>query len=638
MEEMQSISEKYPLLNQINSPEDLKAVPEAELPILAEEIRAFLVDRVLENGGHLASNLGVVELSMAIHRVFSSPHDHIIFDVGHQAYVHKLITGRREAFSTLRRGGGMSGFPKRSESEHDCFGTGHSSTSLSAALGFAESDRISGSDAYTVCVMGDGAYTGGMIHEAINNCRRRLRLIIILNENEMSISKNIGRFARTLSRLRSSKGYFKTKNATNSILSRIPLIGKPIVSGLRRLKMALKSALYGSNYFEDLGLYYLGPVNGNDEEAVETLLREAKASNQCCVIHLKTQKGRGYAPAEATPDRFHGVPPKGYTAPNEPSFSEEFGTLLTSMAQKNEKICAITAAMAGGTGLTKFQSTHPSRFFDVGIAEEHAVTFAAGLAANGYRPVVAIYSTFLQRAYDNVIHDVALQDLPVVFCIDRAGLNPSDGATHHGIFDVSFLSQIPNLIIYTPITRAALRVAMETALRSRHPVAIRYPNGHEDPAIVEAFYGQATPTDLRARSNYLRAAGDCAEHIDALIITHGRIAKEALIAAERLRGNMNVGILLLEQLKPYDAVAAEIAPMMPKKACRVVFLEEEVYAGGMGMMLSDALASHDVMQNKEVTVMALRDSFGIQEKHEPIRHSFGLDADAIVAVLTADQD
>ncbi len=638
VDEKQPISEKYPHLNRINCPEDLKAMPEEELPILAEEIRAFLVERVLENGGHLASNLGVVELSLAIHRVFSSPHDHIIFDVGHQAYIHKLVTGRREAFSTLRRGGGMSGFPKRSESEHDCFGTGHSSTSLSAALGFAEADRISGSDAFTVCVLGDGAYTGGMIHEAINNCRRRLRLIIILNENEMSISKNIGRFARTLSRLRSSKGYFKTKNATSSILSKIPLIGKPMVSGLRRLKMALKSALYGSNYFEDLGLYYLGPVNGNDEDAVETLLREAKASRQCCVIHLKTQKGRGYAPAEATPDRFHGVPPKGTIVPSGTSFSEEMGATLTAMANKNERICAIPAAMAGGTGLVKFGNAYPSRFFDVGIAEEHAVTFAAGLAANGQRPVVAIYSTFLQRAYDNIIHDVALQNLPVVFCIDRAGLNASDGATHHGIFDVAFLSQIPNLAIYTPITRAALRVAMEAALRASTPTAIRYPSGYEDPAIVEAFYGQTDPTDVRARSNYLHGSGSSPEDIDALIITHGRIAKEALIAADRLAERMRVGILLLEQLKPYDAIANEIAPMIPQKACHVIFLEEEIYAGGMGMMLSDALSTHSVMKNKTVKVMALCDGFGIQEKHEPIRHSFGLDADALVEVLTEEKN
>lgn len=288
--------EMYPLLCQINSPEDLKAISQEQIPQLADEIRDFLIKRVTKNGGHLASNLGAVELSLAIHRVFSTPKDHLIFDVGHQAYVHKLITGRRDQFETLRKGGGLSGFPKRSESEHDCFGTGHSSTSLSAALGFAEADRMAGSDAYTVCVLGDGAYTGGMIHEALNNCRRKLRLIIVLNENEMSISKNIGRFARSLSKLRSSKGYFKTKSLTLTVLQHIPLIGKPISNLLVRVKVGLKAALYGSNYFENLGLRYLGPVDGNDEAAVERLLEEAKESDQSCVIHVKTKKGKGYAP------------------------------------------------------------------------------------------------------------------------------------------------------------------------------------------------------------------------------------------------------------------------------------------------------------------------------------------------------
>lgn len=634
MEEMTELSELYPHLYKINSPEDLKAMPAEELEPLAQEIRDFLVKRVMENGGHLASNLGVVELSLAIHRVFSSPHDHIVFDVGHQSYIHKLITGRRELFPTLRQGGGLSGFPKRSESEHDCFGVGHSSTSLSAALGFAEADRLSGSDAYTVCVLGDGAYTGGMIHEALNNCRKKLRLIIIINENEMSISKNIGRFARNLSRLRSSKGYFRTKNATTSFLRKIPLAGDFLFRGLRRVKMTVKSVLYSSNYFENLGLYYLGPVDGNDEKAVELLLEEAKASKQSCVIHLKTQKGKGYTPAENTPDRFHGVSPAGKVTQEGTSFSEEMGNLLTAMATKNEKICAITAAMVDGTGLVKFKNTYPSRFFDVGIAEEHAVTFAAGLAANGYRPVVAIYSTFLQRAYDNIIHDVALQNLPVVFCIDRAGLNPSDGATHHGLFDVAFLSEIPNLKLYTPITRNALRVAMEEALHSDCPCAIRYPNGHEDPAVVEAFYGNAAPCGVGIRNNYLHTPKDSPEEVDSIVITHGRIVKEAMEACEMLKaqGHRN-GILLLEQLKPYGEIANQLIPYLPKKACKIVFLEEEIKAGGMGMMLSDALHSYEIMQNKTVCIMATDDTFAVQEKNEPIWQTVGVDRFHIVQTI-----
>ena len=617
--------EQYPHLCRIHSPNDLKAMPVEDLEPLAQEIRSYLIERVSENGGHLASNLGAVELSLAIHRVFSTPHDHVIFDVGHQSYIHKLITGRREAFSTLRQGGGISGFPKRSESEHDCFGTGHSSTSLSAALGFAEADRLSGSDAYTVCVFGDGAYTGGMIHEALNNCRKDLRLIIILNENEMSISKNIGRFAKELSRIRASKGYFRTKDATFSVLRHIPLIGKPLIRFIIRIKLALKGALYGSNYFENLGLYYLGPVDGNDEGAVELLLKKAKESNQSCVIHLKTKKGKGYAPAEETPTVYHGMSPACKSKPDGTSFSAEMGNLLTEMAKKDDKICAITAAMAEGTGLTTFRDTHPTRFFDVGIAEEHAVTFAAGLAANGYRPVVALYSTFLQRAYDNVIHDVALQRLPVVFCIDRAGLNAADGATHHGIFDVAFLSQIPELKIYTPITRAALRVAMEKALADDLPSAIRYPSGYENEQIRKAFYPDGAVDTVGVRASFSQK-----DEQDVVIVTHGRVALEALGACELLaKQNIRAGVLLLEQLKPYDRVAKEVAEMLPQGEGIVLFLEEEVRAGGMGMMLSEALHDYDVMKNKKTKIVALDDSFGIQTKNEPIFASFGMDAKSL---------
>ena len=630
MTDTQDTSKLYPLLSKIDSPEDLQKLPAEDLPALAEEIRTFLVDKVLENGGHLASNLGVVELSLAIHRIFSSPRDHIIFDVGHQSYIHKLITGRREQFDSLRRGGGMSGFPKRTESEHDCFGTGHSSTSLSAALGFAEADKLSGSDAYTVCVLGDGAYTGGMIHEALNNCRKRLRLIIIINENEMSISKNIGRFAKTLSRLRTTKGYFKTKSATTSVMRKIPLIGKPMFRLLRRIKMGFKSVLYGSNYFEDLGLYYLGPVDGNDEQAVELLLQEAKESRQSCVIHVKTQKGKGYAPAEETPSVFHGVAPASKTRPEENNFSTEMGDVLASLAEKDEKICAITAAMADGTGLIRFKEQYPNRFFDVGIAEEHAVTFAAGLSANGYKPVVALYSTFLQRAYDNIIHDVALQKLPVVFCVDRAGLNASDGATHHGLFDVAFLSQIPSLKLYTPITKKGLANALEKALSDNVPSAIRYPNGYENPEIVKAFFKDDDDGKLRIRTDY----DPCCETPNAVIVTHGRIVTEAMKARDLLKKHgVSVGIFLLEQLKPYAEIADELEPLLPVAPCRILFLEEEIKAGGMGMMLSAALADRSVMQNKTVTVMATDDSFAVQERDEPIWKTAGVDADRIVAHL-----
>jgi 1-deoxy-D-xylulose-5-phosphate synthase len=404
--------------------------------------------------------------------------------------------------------------------------------------------------------------------------------------------------------------------------------------GLRRIKLAMKAALYGSNYFENLGLYYLGPADGNDEEAIETLLREAKESKQSCVIHLKTQKGRGYAPAEATPDRFHGVSPASFSAPEGTSFSDEMGSLLTVAASKDEKICAITAAMVGGTGLIPFKNAFPNRFFDVGIAEEHAVTFAAGLAANGMRPVFAVYSTFLQRAYDNIIHDVALQNLPVVFCIDRAGLNASDGATHHGLFDVAYLSEIPNVKLYTPITRHALAVALNEALQADGPVAIRYPNGYEDPAIATAFYGNALPCGIGVRNDFIHHPSDTSEHLDSVIITHGRIVKEAMAARDLLAAREHrTGILLLEQLKPYAEVAEQVAALLPKKGCKLVFLEEEIRAGGMGMMLSNALSGYEVMKNKTVSIMAVDDEFAVQEKNEPIWKSVGIDRDSIVKMI-----
>ena len=565
----------HPHLAGINTPEDLKKLPTEELSALADEIRACILERVQENGGHLASNLGAVELTLAIHRVFDSPHDHIIFDVGHQSYTHKLITGRREAFTSLRRGGGISGFPKRSESEHDAFGTGHSSTSLSAALGFAEADRLSGSDAWTVCVFGDGAFTGGMIHEALYNTRKDLRLVMILNDNDATLSQNV------------------------------------------------RDKLCAFDNFT-----YFGPVDGNDEDATEELLMQAKASGKSCLVHLHTQKGKGYTPAEEHPDRYHALHSAGTSHTDRHSFSEVMGAHLTELAKHNERICAITAAMTSGTGLSAFQSTHPERFFDVGIAEPHAVTFAAGLAANSYRPVVAIYSSFLQRAYDNIVHDVALQNLPVVFCIDRAGLNSADGPTHHGIFDVAFLSQIPNISIYTPITNEALASTMDEALKSGNPSAIRYPNGYEDATVKEAFYSQSATVLGRVRADYNKGE---AQALDAVIVTHGRITAEAIKAKEALKKqDKNVGIILLEQIKPYDKIAKDMADLLPEQPCRVLFLEEEIKTGGMGMNLAAALANYAIMQNKTASIKALDDHFAIQTKDEPIFHSFGLDCDAIL--------
>ena len=623
------MSEKteFNILDSVNCPSDVKALDEKELQKLCEEIRGFLVEKVTENGGHLASNLGVVELSVALHRVFETPKDRIIFDVGHQSYVHKMLTGRKDCFDTLRQNGGLSGFTKRSESEHDAFGAGHSSTSVSAALGFAEADKLSGSDAYTVAVLGDGAFTGGMVHEALNNSKRDLKLIVVINENEMSISKNIGRFADSLSKIRISESYFNTKLATAKFLSAIPLVGKGILKLLKNTKRAMKNALYGSNYFENMGLYYLGPVDGNDIAAVEDVLRLAKKQKDSVIVHIKTQKGKGYAPAEKDADKFHSLSPAG--AKSNTDFSKEFGKIITELGKKDESIVAITAAMCDGTGLSKFKASYPERIFDVGIAEPHAVTFAAGLAAGGKKPFVAIYSTFLQRAYDNIIHDVALQGLPVCFCIDRAGLNPADGPTHHGIFDVAFLSQIPNLEIYTPATYSALEAALKKAHDANKPCAVRYPRGGESQLVKEYFYsGEQNGVGVLCDFEGAKP--------DAVIVTYGRIAEEAINAKKSLeQKGIAVGIVLLEFLKPYDRLCGEyIAKMLEDRNSPIIFLEEGIKNGGAGMILADTLAEKFGYNREKMRVVAIDDSFGYGAKNEDIYKTLGISAEDVEKEIT----
>ena len=616
---------KIEYLDKIESPKDFKNIPDEEMGAVAEEIRSELVRIVSKNGGHLSSNLGAVELTMAIHRVFDSPKDHIVFDVGHQSYVHKLLTGRYSRMDTLRESGGLCGFTNRLESEHDCFGAGHSSTSFSAALGFAVSDKLEGSDAYTVAVIGDGAYTGGMIHEALNNCRKDLNLIIILNENEMSISKNIGRFASNLSKLRTRSGYFKTKRATGAFLKKIPLIGKYLFKAVLTIKQGIKNTLYGSNYFESMGLTYLGPIDGNDFEAVTRLLSEAKKLGESVLVHVKTVKGKGYSPAENAPDVYHGMSPDAKE--NEcHSFSQSMGHIITELARDDEKICAITAAMCDGTGLCEFKDAHKDRFFDVGIAEEHALTFAAGLAANGMKPVVAIYSTFLQRGYDNIIHDIALQNLPVIMCVDRAGLNSRDGATHHGIFDVAFLSQIPNLKIYTPITYKGLEKSIKQALSEGVPSAIRYPNGYENAEVVAQFYGDDKLMALGAKRNF--SAND---KKDVVIVTHGRMVSVALAACGMLKEKgIEAGVILLEMLKPYDLTAETVYKLLNNKDCGIILLEEEIRSGGFGMNLRDKLVSLDGIDEKMIEIVATDDTFVTERpKGEHILKTAGVDAESV---------
>ncbi len=606
----------YSFLNDPNLLQKLKTISSKDAATLAADIRSFLVESTAVTGGHLASSLGVTELTLALHKVFSTPDDRIIFDVGHQSYVHKVLTGRGAAFDTLRTPGGISGFTKRAESEHDAYGAGHSSTSLSAALGFATADRMAGRKNYTVAVIGDGAFTGGLVHEALNNIQKDLRLIIILNENEMSISKTIGGLARYIAKIRSRRGYLKTKSFTRRAFQHIPLIGKPIANGLRSIKKRMKNSLYGSNYFEDMGLYYLGPADGNDFETVVTLLEEAKRAKESTVIHLKTVKGKGYAPAEADPNRYHSVSPQGSVSKK--NFSKALGKILTELAEQEPDLVTITAAMEDGCGLHDFAERYRDRFFDVGIAEEHALIFAAGLSLGGKKPVVPIYSSFLQRAYDSILHDVALQHIPMVVPIDRASLAPQDGPTHHGIYDVAFLSTIPEVAIFAPTTFDSLALYIKVGLKAPVATFVRYPNSPE----------------LRGEG-YL----PCSERIfkktngnpDGHLITYSHGIVEAERAQKLLsEKNFSLDILVMEQLKPLPTES--ILSLLTEDEGPIVFLEEGIRTGGIGMALYDAIRQEPVMKKRPYTVLAI-DTFGEGQKGESLYQTLGISAEDIVDVF-----
>ena len=619
---------KYKFLENINTPSDLKRLSPDDIPVLCDEIRDFLIYNVEKSGGHLASNLGVTELTVALHRVFDSPDDHIIFDVGHQAYVHKILTGRKDGFSTLRKTGGLSGFTSMRESAHDPFGAGHSSTSVSAALGYAEADRLKKSDAYSIAVIGDGAYTGGMIHEALNNCDPDLKLIIVLNENGMSISLNKGRFASYLSRVRVSKSYQAWKSGTKSFLSQIPLLGKPLKNFLTYIKTKFKNLLFSSNYFEDLGLYYIGPVDGNNYKKVENALKEAKNLGKCVVVHVKTQKGKGYEPAEKNPDDFHSV----YSgSQNNHSFHSVFADKLISEAEKDKNIVAITAAMGIGTGFSAFGDKFPERYFDVGIAEEHALTFSAGLAAAELNPFVGIYSTFLQRGYDNIIHDICLQSLPVKIVIDRAGLALPDGATHHGIFDVAFLSHIPGMKILAPITYGSLISAFDEAKISKTPIAIRYPNKSENKRVVDMFYPDGNYDNFGVRANYKPT-----DNVEYVFITYGSLIDEVIGASDMLeKRGIKTGIILLEKLKPYGEIAEKIKEYIISSK-HILFAEEGIRNGGAGMLLGDALSKLGVDVQSHYEVAAIEDNFASPECICDLYDYLGLSSERLVEKIIAD--
>lgn len=602
------------LLPTIHTVEDLRRLPDDAMPRLAEEIRSYLIERVKLTGGHLASNLGVVELTLALHRVFDTPNDRIIWDVGHQCYVHKLVTGRADRFDTLRTPGGLSGFPRREESEFDPFDVGHSSTSISAALGFATADALAGvTDRYTVAVIGDGALTGGLAHEALNNCKKNYPMVIIINENDMSISPVTGSFPKLVSRLRISRNYQRMKSGTKQAFLKIPLIGKPLYYVMRGVRNFVRGLLYRHNYFEDMGFTYLGPYDGNDYERVKHALEEAKAKQKSVVVHLHTKKGKGYSRAESHPDQYHCVSPG---SPASETFHAVFGEELLALAGEDPTVCAVTPATGVTTGLTAFGEAYPERLFDVGIAEGHALTFCAGLAAGGQTPYAVIYSSFLQRGYDQILHDIALQHLPVHIMIDRASLAPADGATHHGIYDVAFLSEMAGVEILSPVTIGSLRAMMRARAKADHPVAIRYPNCMEDPALRDVFYpdGDYTPTGLRVSGDLHLA--------EAVIVSYGAAAPRALAARTTLvcEGH-HAEMVLLEDLTDMGQAARVLADSLAG-GVPVVFAEEGIYTGGAGMRLGAAL--YPLRSDLPFDVLAIRDGFAMPDAPCDIYEYFGI--------------
>ncbi len=593
----------YRFLDGINSPFDLKKLNKTDIPALASEIREFLVENVEKKGGHLASNLGVVELTLAVHTVFDSPSDRIIFDVGHQSYVHKILTGRKGDFANLRTPGGLSGFTLTRESQHDPFSAGHSSTSISAALGFAEADALMGRRNHTVCVIGDGAYTGGMVHEALNNMKRDLPLVIILNENGMSISSNKGAFASYLAGVRISGSYRKLKSNTKSFFGRIPF-GSTLTRVAKKTKNKIKSFVYKPNYFEELGLYYIGPIDGNDYAKVTKALSLAKATGRACVVHLKTVKGLGYSPAESSPDDYHSVCKSNGDSTYHAVFADE----LINLAESNARIVAVTAAMGIGTGLDRFGEKYPERYFDVGIAEAHALTFSAGLAAGGLIPFAAIYSTFLQRGYDSLLHDIALQNLPVKIMIDRAGLAVGDGATHHGIFDVSFISHIPSMTLLAPTSYESLTSAIRFAADFNGPVAIRYPNAAEDKESLSRFTPVSDDPLCRVLVNF-----NINNPPEYIFITYGSILTNVIYASKILAAEgITTGIILVETIKPYDRTVSAISGII-SRAKRVVYVEEGIKNGGAAEICGEALYSLGALSSTDYRIAAIDDNFASPE-------------------------
>lgn len=615
------------LLDNINKANDIKNIAPGDYPALAEEIREFLIEKISKTGGHLGSNLGAVELTMALHLSFNLPEDKIIWDVGHQSYTHKLLTGRREGFENLRKYGGMSGFPKRKESDCDCFDTGHSSTSVSAGLGLVKARDIQGQKHSVISVIGDGSLTGGMAYEALNNAAKlETNFIIVLNDNNMSISENVGGVSKYLNNIRTAEAYLDIKEGVYNTLKDMPKYGDRVVESIRKAKSSFKQLVVPGMFFEDMGLTYLGPVDGHNIPAMLRMFQEAKRVRNGVIVHVITQKGKGFGPAERHPARFHGaepfdietgIPTKPRTTAN---YTDIFSTVMTKLGARDERVVAITAAMPDGTGLKRFRNIYPERFFDVGIAEEHAVTFAAGLAAGGLKPVVAIYSSFLQRAYDQILHDVCIQNLPVVFAIDRAGLVGSDGETHQGIFDLSYLSSIPNMHIMAPKNKWELSDMMKFALALGAPVALRYPRG-EAYAGLQEF---RAPIEMgKAEALYVEG--------EVCLMAVGSMVKTAEAVRENLHAaGIKCSLINARFVKPIDENAVAFAAKNHKL---VVTMEENVASGGYGEKVREYFDS--LSADCSLINIAIPDEYVEHGNVDLLKKEVGIDAESITNRILA---
>lgn len=593
------------MLKDITSPKDIKSLSDSELETLAFEIRKFLIESVSRTGGHLASNLGVVELTLALHSVFDFSKDRLIWDVGHQSYVHKILTGRMDKFSTLRKFGGISGFPKTSESIYDAFNTGHASTSVSAALGMARARDLEGKNFDVVSVFGDGALTGGMMFEALNDAgHSKSKVIMILNDNNMSISQNVGALSRYLQKLRIKPEYFKSKDFIEELLSKLPLGSIRAKNTAKKAKSALKKRVIPTTLFDNLGLNYIGPVDGHDIAALKTVLERAKKSNASSFIHIRTVKGKGYHPAELNPQQYHGI---SAVQSGEASYASVFGEVLIKLAKNNEKVVAITAAMPINTGLFEFSKLFKNRYFDVGIAEEHAVTMAAGLAIGGAVPVVPIYSTFLQRAYDQIVHDICLQNLHVVLCAEHCGNVGEDGETHHGMFDIAFLSHLPNMAILSPSSFEELGSMLDYAVNTHNgPITIRFPKGHTEAKAPAFEFGKAQ----------VLCSGK-----DIAVISTGRILKTAAMVAEKF----NAALISLPTIKPLDKDTV-IENVKNKKL--VVTIEDACISGGIGSIIAYTLSENSVPV--PVLPFAFPEAPIIHGTVDELDKHYGLDAESII--------